>query len=110
MNMHDLVTILSIPIFIILVVVIFRAIKDGMNFNTVSSVALSVAVSLLAVVGLNKHSQGYAGTILLPYAVLAICILLALLAAFLYRTFKKAKERFDGRSQNIRHTNARKKL
>ena len=91
---HKLNSLVLLPIFIILLVVIFRTIKDSFKFDAAGSLILSICVSILATIGLNSNIKGTVGVILIPYATLAICILLAALIAFLFKTHKKAKDRF----------------
>jgi energy-coupling factor transporter transmembrane protein EcfT len=92
---HKLNSIILLPIFIILLVVIFRTIKDSLKFDAVGSLILSICVSVLATIGLNSSVKGTVGVVLIPYAALAICIFLAFLIAFLFKTHKKAKDRFS---------------
>jgi len=91
---HKLNLLILLPIFIILLVVIFRTIKDSLKFDAAGSLILSVCVSILATIGLNSNIRGTVGVVLIPYAALAICILLAVLIIFLLKTHKKVKDRF----------------
>lgn len=90
---HKLNLLILLPIFIILLVIIFRTIKDSLKFDAAGSLILSGCVSILATIGLNSNIKGNVGTILIPYTTLAICILLAVLIAFLFKMRKKAKDR-----------------
>jgi len=89
---HKLNSIILLPIFVILLVIIFRTIKDSLKFNAVGSLILSICVSVLATIALNSPLKGTVGV---PYATLAICILLAALIAFLFKTHKKTKDPFS---------------
>jgi energy-coupling factor transporter transmembrane protein EcfT len=92
---HKLNSIILLPIFIILLVVIFRTIKDSLKFDAAGSLILSICVSILATVGLNSNIRGTIGIVLIPYATLAICLLLMVLIVFLFKMYKKAKDRFS---------------
>ena len=106
---HKLNSIILLPIFIILLMVIFRTIKDSLKFDAVGSLILSICVSVLATIGLNNNVKGTVGVILLPYAALAICILLAVLIAFLFKTHKKAKDRFSNTFKKNQRPNTNEK-
>lgn len=92
---NSIESLILLPIFAILLVIIFRTIKDSLKFNAASSLILSICVSALATIGLNGNIRGTMGVVLIPYATLAICILLAALIAFLFKTHRKAKDRFS---------------
>jgi hypothetical protein len=49
------------------------------------SLILSLCVSVLATIGLNSHIKGTVGVVLIPYATLAVCIILAALISFLFK-------------------------
>ena len=83
--------IVMVPIFIILLVVVFKPIKTAFNFDTFPSCVLSVCVSALCVIGINHFLKGSIEVILLPYAAMAIAILLILLLSFIGLHFKGAK-------------------
>lgn len=91
---HKLNSLILLLIFIILLVIVFRTIKDSLKFDTKASLILSVCVSVLATIALNSKTIG---VILVPYAAMAICIPLILLMAFLFKTHKKIKNRFFGK-------------
>jgi hypothetical protein len=92
---HNLNSIILLPIFIILLVIIFRIIKDSIKFDTAASLILSVCVSVLATVALSSNLKGTVKVVLVPYAALAICILLAALITLLFKTRRKDKDRCD---------------
>ena len=92
---HKLNLLILLPIFIILLVVIFRTIKDSLKFDAKASLVLSICASILATIGLNSNIRGTIGVILVPYTALAICIILAALIIFLLKTHKKVKDRFS---------------
>jgi len=92
---HKLNSIILLPIFIILLVIIFRTIKDSLKFNAAGSLILSICVSILATIGLNSNVNGTIGVVLIPYETLAICILLMALIVFLFKMHRKAKDRFS---------------
>ena len=106
---NSIENLILLPIFIILLVIIFRTIKDSLKFNAVGSLILSVCVSALATIGLNSNIKGMVGVILVPYAALAICILLAALIAFLFKTHKKAKDQLSDSNKKNPHPDLNEK-
>jgi predicted RND superfamily exporter protein len=100
LNLNSLIL---LPIFIILLVVIFRVFKDSLKFEIVPSVILSICASALATLALNGHTKGTVGIVLIPYATLGIPILLAVLIAFLFKTIKKPEGEFPSRSEKNSH-------
>ena len=92
---NSIESLILLPIFTILLVIIFRTIKDSLKFNAVGSLVLSICVSAIATIGLNSNTRETVEVILIPYATLAICIFLAVLIAFLFKTHRKAKDRFS---------------
>ena len=63
-------------IFILLLVLIYNAIRSASTFNEMSSFILSVCVSILTIMGLVRYLGNIIDVILLPYAVMGIAILL----------------------------------
>ncbi|HBG28997.1 MAG: hypothetical protein A2Y10_14755 [Planctomycetes bacterium GWF2_41_51] len=95
-----------LPIFIILLVIIFRIFKDSLKVDIVPSVILSICVSILAMIGLNSNTKGIkgiTGTILIPYVALAICVLFAPLLDFLFKTNKKPEDEFPKTPEKNSH-------
>lgn len=92
---HKVNLLVLLPIFVILLVIIFRTIKDSLKFDAAGSLILSICVSVLATIGLNSNVRGTVEVVLIPYAALAICIILAALIIFLLKTHKKSKDRFS---------------
>ena len=80
-------------LFIILLVVIFKTIKNNMNFGNAASMVLSICISALAIIGLSKMKGGI-GVILIPYAAMALAIILMILIIFLVNIFSKTKRKF----------------
>ncbi len=78
-------------IFIILLVVVFRTVKESLKFNGRASFILSVCISLLATIGLNGNLPQNMGVILLPYKTVGICIIVAILAGFLLKWQKEKR-------------------
>lgn len=78
-------------IFTVVLVVSFRSIRTGMDFALVPSLILSVCVSALATIGLNQQYEGTSSAILIPYAALAIAILVALLISLLVWLMRKGE-------------------
>ena len=72
----DNTIIILVPIFILLLVIIYNAIKSASTFNEMRSFILSVCVSILALMGLVHYMGNIIDIILIPYAVMGIAILL----------------------------------
>ncbi len=92
---NNIETIVLVPIFVILLVVVFRPIKSAFNLDTVPSCVLSVCVSALCIIGMSRSLEGSIEVVLLPYAAMAITILLILLFLFIGKHFKGAKDRLS---------------
>ena len=82
-----------VPIFIVLTVIVFRPIKSAFNLGKFPSSILSVCVSALCVIGMNHLLKGSIEWILLPYAAMAVAILLILLFSFIDKFLKRTKDR-----------------
>ena len=80
--------IILMPIFIILLVIIFHAIKSGSGFSGIVSLILSLCVSALAIMGMADYLKNMIDVILLPYAAMGISILLLLLLSLVGKHFK----------------------
>ncbi|HBG28995.1 MAG: hypothetical protein A2Y10_14765 [Planctomycetes bacterium GWF2_41_51] len=92
---HKLNSLILLPIFIILLVVIFRTIKSSLNVDVVPSLIFSICMSILATIGLNSDLKGSMAMLMVPYKALAICVIIALLITFLFKMHKKAKDKFS---------------
>ncbi|TKJ38321.1 MAG: hypothetical protein CEE38_06070 [Planctomycetes bacterium B3_Pla] len=92
---NNIETIVLVPIFVILLVVIFKPIRSAFNLDMFPSCVLSVCVSALCIIGMSRSLEGSLGIILLPYAALGIAILLILLFSFIGKHFKGAKDRLS---------------
>jgi len=90
--LNNVEIIVMAPIFIILLVVVFKPIKTAFNLDTFPSCVLSVCVSALCVIGINHFLKGSIEVILLPYAAMAIAILLILLLSFIGQHSKGTKD------------------
>ena len=93
--LNDVEIIVMVPIFIILLVVVFKPIKTAFNLDTFPSCVLSVCVSALCVIGINHSLKGSIEVILLPYAAMTIAILLILLFSFIGMHSKGTKGRLS---------------
>ena len=103
-------TIILLLIFIILVVVIFQTIKNSLKFDETTSLILSVCISALATISLNSNLRGILGVILVPYAALAICIILVILIAFLSNFKKKTKDIFESKFKKDQHSTSKPRV
>ena len=86
--MEKTTIIILTPIFIILFVIIFRVIKSMLDLNGTGSFILSACVSILAIMGMTRYMNDTIDVILLPYAAMAIAILLLLFLSVIVRYFK----------------------
>jgi len=91
--MNNVEIIILTPIFIIILLVIYKAIKSAFNFGTAGTFAMSVCVSLLSVIGISRCLKGSMDIILLPYAALGIFILVLLVTFYFWGHSKRFKER-----------------
>lgn len=93
--MDNVETIILIPIFIIILLVTYKAIKSAFSFGPAGTFTMSACVSLLSVIGMSRCLKGSLDVILLPYAALAVAILVLLLISFIAKCFKGSSERFS---------------
>lgn len=100
---HRINLLILLPIFIILLVVIFRAVKDSLKFDGPASIVLSICVSILATIALNSNLSGTTGTILIPYKALGISILAIVFLTFLFKGQKNGKDRQAKPKDRPRH-------
>ena len=106
--LNNVEIIVMVPIFIILMVVVFKPIKTAFNLDTFPSCVLSVCVSALCIIGINHFLNGSIEVILLPYAVMAILILLILLLSFIGPHSKGTKDRLSDYTVRKRKDDAAK--
>jgi len=103
--MNVLKIMVIVPIFIILLVVIFHTVRSAFDFSKLCSVILSVCVSLLGIIGMDHYLKGSIEVVLLPYAAMAIAILLTLLFSFIGKHSKEGRGCFsDHAKKNISKT------
>ena len=79
-------------VFVVVLIVSFRAISTGLGFDTASSSILSICVSLLSIVGLVHYLGDSMDAILLPYAALAISVAFVLILSFVCKNAKYLRE------------------
>jgi hypothetical protein len=106
---NNIDTIVLVPIFVILLLVLFKPLKSAFDLDTFPSCVLSVCVSALCIIGMSRSLKGSSGIILLPYAAMAIAILLISLFLFIAKHFKGAKNRLSDytiRKDDAAQTNA----
>ncbi|MEN6385696.1 MAG: hypothetical protein ABFD79_10925 [Phycisphaerales bacterium] len=94
-----------LPIFIILLVVTFRTINNSLKFDTLQSLVMSVAISLLAIIGVKDHIRELSPL----YAAFAISILFAPLLAFLFKQRKSQKTNSPKYPKRIQITTSTRK-
>ena len=93
--MNPAETIILAPIFIILLLVTYKAVGSAFSFGPAGTFTMSICVSLLSVIGISHCLKGSLEVILLPYTALAVAILLLLLLSFIGRYLAGAKECFS---------------
>ena len=86
------------PIFIVVLVVAFKALQPALGFGRMHSFILAVCVSMLAVIGIVRYLGNSVEMLLLPYAALGIAILLLLLCLFISKSSRAAKNRLSSRT------------
>lgn len=91
--MNTVEIIIMTPIFIIILLVTYQAVKSAFNFGTAGTFTMSVCVSLLSVIGMGRFLKGSMDVILLPYAALGISILVLLVMFYFLGYLKRLKER-----------------
>ena len=96
--LNNIEIIVLVSIFVILLVIVFKPIKTAFNLGTFPSCVLSVCVSALCVIGINHFLKGSIEVILLPYAAMAIAILLISLFSFIGLHFRGTKGRLSNYS------------
>ena len=86
------------PVFIIVLVISFNALQSALRVSRMCSFILSVCVSILSVIGIVRCLKDSIEILLLPYAALAVAILLVLLFSFFGRSFKDSKDLLSKRT------------
>jgi len=100
-DMANTELIILTPIFIILVVVAFKSIRSALDYGNACSFVLAVCVSVLSVIGMRRCLAGAIEVVLLPYATLAIAILLMLFLLCIGMYVKGQRGRLsDGDGEN----------
>ena len=99
--------IILIPIFIMVLAIAFNALQSALGLGRIHSFILAVCVSMLSVIGIVRYLKDSTEMILLPYAALAMALLLLLLFSFIGRSFKGSKDRLSSRTdgKNITEMN-----
>lgn len=81
----DIVFLVAAVIFIILVIVIYRVLDENTIFRGPAAASLAVCSALLCMIGLGRFRDIELEVILLPYASLAVTLLLVLLVLAVLR-------------------------
>jgi len=81
------------PIFVVLVVVTFNSIRSALDYGNAGSFVLALCVSLLSVIGMRRCLVGAMDVVLVPYAALAVAILLMLFLLAIGRYVKGRRDR-----------------
>ena len=97
--MNNFTAIILASIFIIILLMTYKAVKSAFNFETAGTLAMSVCVSLLSVIGISRCLKGSLEILLLPYAAMGISILVLLVAFYFLGHLKTFKERAKMRNK-----------
>jgi len=100
---NKLNSIILLPIFVILLMVVFCIIKESLKIDEPINWILSICVSILATFALNANPSGTIGAVLLPYKAVGISILVIVLMSFLFKGINKGKERSAKTKRNRRY-------
>ena len=92
--MNAIPSIFLTAIFFVLSPVIYQTLKSSSMFESGVSFVLAICVSALCVMGLSHFLAGSLEVILLPYAALAVSLLLLGLLMFIIGAIKKYREYF----------------
>jgi len=84
--------IVLVPVFVIVLIVSFQAISTGLRFDAVNSCIVSVCVAGLSVIGLIHYLGDSMNAILLPYAALAISVVIVLVLSFVCKSTNHLRE------------------
>ena len=83
------------PIFVVLVVVTFNSIRSALDYGVAGALVLAICVALLSVIGMRRCLGGAMEVVLLPYAALAIAVLVILFLLCIGRYVKGPKDRIS---------------
>ncbi len=75
-------------LFVMFQIILLKPIRSAFNFNLIVSYIFSVCVSLLCIIGIKQLMGNSMGTLLLPYATLAIVLMLLFLTNFIIKIVK----------------------
>ena len=81
-------------LFVILFMAIIKPVQSAFKLGEFASYVLAASVSALGIIGIKQFLGGSIKVILLPYAAMAISILLALLVLFIGKHFKRTKKQW----------------
>ena len=97
-------------LFVIFQIILLKPIRSAFNFNPIVSYIFSVCVSLLCIIGIKQLMGNSMGTLLLPYATLAITLMLLFLINFIIKLVKYSnkEKRFLANRKKIKSHNSKK--
>ena len=95
------------PVFIMVLTIAFKALQPALGFGRIHSFILAVCVSMLSVIGIVRYLDHSIEMVLLPYAALAMALLLLLLFSLVSKSFRDSKDRVSNRAdgKNITEMN-----
>ena len=102
--MENLNLMILVPVFLVLLVVIYQAIASMSMFDTLGSCVLSVCVTLLCIIGMASFWRDSSltvssfQTILLPYAALAFTVPLVWILILITRCYTAVRMRLMSRA------------
>ena len=106
--MNSLEMIILTVTFVMTLVVTLRALDSMTLFGPVGSMVVSVCVSLLSVIGLHQAMGTSIEVLLIPYAMLAIMVLLYWLSALKRWCFGSKRERYYEQQSGLKPKNSRR--
>ena len=106
--MNSLAIIVLVATFVMTLVVTLQALDSMTLFGPVGSKVASVCVSLLSAIGLHQAMGTSIDVLLIPYAVLAIMVLLYWLSALKQWCFGSKRERYYEQQSGLKPKNIRR--
>lgn len=90
-------------LFVILFMAIIKPVQSAFKLSDFASYVLTACVSALGIIGIKQFMGGSIKVILLPYAAMAISILLVLLVLFIGKHFKRTKKQWPNYNMGKDH-------
>lgn len=100
---------INVLLFVILFVAIIGPVQSAFKLGEFASYFLTACVSALGIIGIKQFLGGSIKVILLPYAAMAISILLTLLLLFIGKHCKRTQKRWPNYNMGKDHYPKKKK-